>query len=735
MVSVVDTRRTQVSARPDVLQIFLQDEDGQNILGIDDGALRQSLRIEIVNTSGRDLELQPIAERALNAKTYHFAVSFRPGTLVDIDSVTLSEIADGWSITSKGNTLYFGMAKKTLIPQAERMTLTLENISAAPEGGSRGTRVEIKYGQLLYQGSNETISGSRLQYLNIVNQRGKKQIPLYVGLLGSNTILNDGQENELTLTIQSLPSMSVPFISVSPEEIEETLDNPPNTKVAAPSNANRVLSLKEIQRGKITPTEEQIASSVIVKPDDTKRTEGILKLRGANEGTLDQASKFTISFDVASTESNAPQNWALLNNNDADEVRISVEANQEHWGFGGREAQGISPQWSYICQKGRQVSGREELLRIKIKNLKTILKSGYANLYVHFENIPGYWDGHITVPIHKGSLVYREDSTGKVGCVGIGTDKPQAKLHVKSSPGLDGLRVEGDTKIEGHLQVDSFAIDKLQGGLQVEGNTQISGNLSVTKGRVGLGTTNPTNAFLEVAGHVARVVNKKFGYLGPNGASKSTFKGNKNWGIYTRQSIGAYDILAQSDARIKKILGRSNAPEDLKTLMDIEITDYKLRDTIANGSSPQKKVIGQQLAQTFPQAVGKKLTETVPDIYQEAEVHDGWIVLDTNLEVGDRVKIVTENSEEVSDVLEAEPTRFRVNVTPQTSSLFVYGREVNDFHTVDYEAISMLNVSATQEQQRIIEMQGRRVAELEAKVEQMAAEHTREIASLTKHLR
>lgn len=479
MVSVVNTRRTQVSARPDVLQIFLQDEDGQNILGIDDGALRQSLRIEIVNTSGRDLELQPIAKNALNGKTYHFAVSFRPGTLVDIESVILGEIAEGWSMTTKGNTLYFGMAKKTLIPQADRMTLTLENISAAPEGGSRGTRVEIKYDQLLYQGSNETISGSRLQYLNIVNQRGKKQIPLYIGLLGSNTILNDGQENELTLTIQSLPSMSVPFISVSSEEIEETLDNPSITRVNAPLNAARVLSLKEIQKGKITPTAEQIASSVIVKPDDSKRTEGILKLRGANEGTLDQATKFTISFDVASTESDAPQNWALMNNNDADEVRISVESNQENWGFGGREAQGISPQWSYICQKGRQVSGRQELLRLKITNLKTLLKSGYANLYVHFENVPGYWDGHITVPIHKGPLVYREDSAGKVGCVGVGTDEPQAKLHVRSSSGLDGLRVEGDTKIEGHLQVESIAVDKLEGDLQVEGNAKISGDLEI----------------------------------------------------------------------------------------------------------------------------------------------------------------------------------------------------------------------------------------------------------------
>ena len=76
MVSVVNNSRPQVSARPDVLNIFLQDEDGQNILGIDDGALRQSLRVEVVNTSGRDLELQPIAQNALNGKNYHFAVSF-----------------------------------------------------------------------------------------------------------------------------------------------------------------------------------------------------------------------------------------------------------------------------------------------------------------------------------------------------------------------------------------------------------------------------------------------------------------------------------------------------------------------------------------------------------------------------------------------------------------------------------------------------------------------------------
>ena len=37
--------------------------------------------------------------------------------------------------------------------------------------------------------------------------------------------------------------------------------------------------------------------------------------------------------------------------------------------------------------------------------------------------------------------------------------------------------------------------------------------------------------------------------------------------------------------------------------------------------------------------------------------------------------------------------------------VFVYGREVKDFRNVDYEAIAMLNVSATQELNRRLEKQ------------------------------
>jgi hypothetical protein len=54
-------------------------------------------------------------------------------------------------------------------------------------------------------------------------------------------------------------------------------------------------------------------------------------------------------------------------------------------------------------------------------------------------------------------------------------------------------------------------------------------------------------------------------------------------------------------------------------------------------------------------------------------------------------------------VLEADANGFLVH-TPfslgragEKLTVFVYGKEVNDFHTVDYEALSALNISATQE--------------------------------------
>ena len=47
-----------------------------------------------------------------------------------------------------------------------------------------------------------------------------------------------------------------------------------------------------------------------------------------------------------------------------------------------------------------------------------------------------------------------------------------------------------------------------------------------------------------------------------------------------------------------------------------------------------------------------------------------------------------------------------------TDRVFVYGKEVNDFRVVDYDAISMLNVSATQELAKRSEAQAKEIEQL-----------------------
>ncbi|MEM7375558.1 MAG: tail fiber domain-containing protein, partial [Bacteroidota bacterium] len=240
--------------------------------------------------------------------------------------------------------------------------------------------------------------------------------------------------------------------------------------------------------------------------------------------------------------------------------------------------------------------------------------------------------------------------------------------------------------------------------IQGEGGSTI---LSGDGGNVGIGTNTPTKAKVEIAGSGSSyTVSGQSRFYGSGGYNSNTnFAGN--FSIYADGYIAGGAFIAHSDARIKEIKGISNDQTDLKTLMKIEVTDYKMRDSLAKGNRPIKKVIAQQVADVYPQAVTNNLTEVIPDIYQRAEVHDGWIILSTDLQAGERIKLITETTNEIYEVLETEPSRFKVGfpstVSGHTSSVFVYGREVKDFHTVDYEAISILNVSATQAQQARIE--------------------------------
>jgi Chaperone of endosialidase len=328
-------------------------------------------------------------------------------------------------------------------------------------------------------------------------------------------------------------------------------------------------------------------------------------------------------------------------------------------------------------------------------------------------------------------------SIRSTGFVGIGTDHPQQQLSVQQGMNIDqaalndgtlfnGLRF-GNNSSEGIASRRTGGGDSNFFGLDFFTNNNIRMTLT-NGGNVGIGTTNPTQAKLVVNGNVNNAL-AAYGFLKSDGSTGTNTSGNsQNYSIYASNRIAATEFNAFSDARIKDIKGITNNEKDLETLSRVQITDYQFKDKIGNGNGVYKKVIAQQVEGVYPQAVNK-ITDCIPDIYQLAKIEKGFVYLSNHhLKAGDRVKLIFGEKQAIVEVKEVANNGFRIH-SPSAEELekaevFVYGREVSDFRSVDYEALSTLNISATQALLKRLNEAEKRLRALEkeqAKMSQMEA--------------
>lgn len=237
-------------------------------------------------------------------------------------------------------------------------------------------------------------------------------------------------------------------------------------------------------------------------------------------------------------------------------------------------------------------------------------------------------------------------------------------------------------------------------------------------GRVHIGSTNSSDFPLFVEGtSVSTSVssprgsywntsyNANQGTYGPNTDISAKFIG-RVW------ATTSFEV--SSDERIKRIIGKSNTEADLKTLMNIAVTDYTMKDSIAEGNRKYKKVIAQQVAAVYPNVV-TYTKDFVPDIFKVFPVtyaHEmATVTCDTNpgLNIGDRVRIIhfdNSRSDVIVTACNGNSFSFEApeNMDRNNNEVFVYGREVNDKALVDYDGLTALNISATQELYRRIKM-------------------------------
>ena len=270
----------------------------------------------------------------------------------------------------------------------------------------------------------------------------------------------------------------------------------------------------------------------------------------------------------------------------------------------------------------------------------------------------------------------------------------------------------------------------------IELRTNGSPRMTLTNGRVGIGVT-PTKGILQVFDGAANgITAHKFLAVDSLGGVGNGTAGSFLASIHADKEIHAAIFRAFSDSRVKNILGRSDAATDLDRILALEVTDYTYRDTISRGSTPQKKLIAQQVESVYPQAVTRS-TDEVPDIYKKATIKDGWIALATDLKVGERVRLIAEGSEGVHEVLEVRNGAFRTDFKPAGRDVFVFGRQVTDFRSVDYEAIAMLHVSATQELHRQLTAKDAEIAALRQRVgelEKAGRDQESRLAAIEKRL-
>jgi len=306
------------------------------------------------------------------------------------------------------------------------------------------------------------------------------------------------------------------------------------------------------------------------------------------------------------------------------------------------------------------------------------------------------------------------------------------KLYIDNSdtedPLIYGDFSENDVKINGDLQVaDSIFVEdlKVSDNIVIEDNLDVGGDIAVAidldvgddivvgddldvGDDIVVGDDLDVHGEIYVDGYYAQGSHNysyfKFGTIAP---ITGTWNASADYSIRAVDDIRAREFHAVSDQRIKTNFKLSEGSSDLQLINKIEVTDYTHIDTLSKGNQYKKGFIAQQVESIYPAAVAKS-TNFIPDIYcfSESVEHDSVentlaisLSNEHNLQQGDLLRFFgTENSYE-QEVLEViSPTQFVVAaVEDRHDHMFIFGKQVDDFRSIDYDQVFSIGISAIQE--------------------------------------
>lgn len=390
-------------------------EDQLKVLYLESPGKGEPLQLAISNTSQSCLTFATFPENADNTH-YHIQLGFRKNVIspeilkalrtkkIKLEGISHYQVSEGHD-SLREDWIALKWASKETLNVGQTKVISIPNFSASARGGARNTRIEVRFSNLqLGSGQQAKLDGSVIRHMEIQSHLGRKTLPLYPTIKGSNTILNDGvTSNALVIQIHNTnPDKPISFSNKA--------DHP-----EAPSRFE--LSVKSDLFSDKKATEHILEASTAHN--------GLVQHR--EDGTDDLVSQFTF------TDNSTP---SLANN--------------------------------YIS--------------LRLNNWVSKADTGAHYLKLRYKNIPGYQDGEWILPILMGPMVIRTIDGEKR--VGIGTNHPKAKLHVKGNTLIEASEVliKSKTVIEGKVLIKGDAV--IQGDVKSTGEFEDGAGLVMPVGSI-----------------------------------------------------------------------------------------------------------------------------------------------------------------------------------------------------------------------------------------------------------
>ena len=269
-----------------------------------------------------------------------------------------------------------------------------------------------------------------------------------------------------------------------------------------------------------------------------------------------------------------------------------------------------------------------------------------------------------------------------------------------------------------HLKIDPSGID-------ITGN----GNVVLqSEGHVGIGTKNPDYPLTITTNTQTQMAAWYWNNASGNNAIDDIYYGGDSsvWNIsqhtsgYIRSSLG---YILDSDKRIKKDI--ENVPDNfaLFQVNNIETKYYNYIDPIRKKEHKTVGFLAQDVRETLPNAVNI-IKDFIPDELRMltdvtwSEVENGWKLTVNDLTLSDnhtgKCKFVLNKPEGkviiINNVLDDKKSFI---FDKKCDELFLIGKEVNDFHSLDKNMIFALHHSAIQELSKKIDTKDTKIEELE----------------------